>query len=207
VRMVVPLSTLAGRDQLPAELEGFGPILGDLARQIAFDPTGDLQWRASVIDEHGELVADAHLRRQPNPTQVNHVKARDRTCRWPHCARPAMQADLDHTVAVADGGLTLTENLGALCRMHHVAKHNAGWMVTQPVPGTFVHTSLLGQTYVRRQYHRRHHHRRSTSRRSNSALYPSAKSRRSAIVAVSRGLTTRPHPATLMRALSASRRS
>jgi hypothetical protein len=153
VRVVVPLSTLAGRDHLPAELDGFGPILGDLARRIASDPTGDLQWRASVIDEHGELVADAHLKRQPNLTQVNHVKARDRTCRWPHCTRPAMQADLDHTIAVADGGLTLTQNLGAYCRMHHVAKHNAGWMVTQPVPGTFVHTSLLGQTYVRRQYH------------------------------------------------------
>ncbi len=42
---------------------------------------------------------------------------------------------------------THPHNLGPLCRHHHRLKHEAGWKLEQPTPGTFTWTSPLGHTY------------------------------------------------------------
>ncbi len=89
-------------------------------------------------------------RRHPRRELDRHVRARDRRCRFPGCTRQAVAADLDHTWDWAFGGLSLADNLGALCRYHHRLKHDpdAGWTLTQPRYGHFVWTSPQGARHT-----------------------------------------------------------
>jgi hypothetical protein len=48
IQVTIAASTLVGCDELPAELEGYGPITAALARRIATDPTGT--WRRLLTD-------------------------------------------------------------------------------------------------------------------------------------------------------------
>jgi hypothetical protein len=147
VELVVPLATLMDGGDEPAEIPGWGPVLADVARQVAaYQP--DATWRFRVVDEDGALVAAGSTRRRPTAAQEAHVRARDRTCRAPGCRQPASRTELDHTIAYADGGPTVTANLGPLCTYHHRAKHEAGWTLTQPTPGVFVWDSPCGHKYV-----------------------------------------------------------
>jgi hypothetical protein len=147
VELVVPLATLAGTSDEPGEIPGWGPVLADVARQVAtYQP--DATWRYRVVDADGTLVAAGSTRRRPTIAQEAHVRARDKTCRAPGCRQPASRTELDHTTAYTDGGPTITANLGSLCTYHHRAKHEAGWRLTQPSPGVFVWLSPLGHRYV-----------------------------------------------------------
>ena len=54
------------------------------------------------------------------------VRARDLTCRAPGCDRPAVECDIDHTIARSDGGLTHASKVRCLCRTssdHHAGEH------------------------------------------------------------------------------------
>lgn len=55
------------------------------------------------------------------------IVARDRTCRFPGCTRPANLCEIDHAVPWDSGGATDRVNLGALCTRHHQLKTHAGW--------------------------------------------------------------------------------
>jgi hypothetical protein len=102
--------------------------------------------RARPPGDHPALSgADAH-RRHPGAALEAWIRARDQTCRFPGCGRPAMRADLDHTRDWLFGGLTEADNLGALCESHHLLKHDpdSGWTVVQSSPGHFVWTSPTG---------------------------------------------------------------
>ncbi len=92
-------------------------------------------------------MADA-AERHPRTALDTWVRGRDQCCRFPGCDRPAYAADLDHTLAVIDGGITVADNLGPLCRYHHRLKHTAGWTLEQPCPGTFVWTAPTGTIHV-----------------------------------------------------------
>jgi Domain of unknown function (DUF222) len=87
--------------------------------------------------------------RLPGTALARWVATRDRTCRAPGCRVPARVADIDHTVDHADGGLTAHDNLAVLCRHHHRLKHEGGWRVTQPEPGTLIWSSPGGHEYRR----------------------------------------------------------
>ncbi len=84
---------------------------------------------------------------RPPPALRDHVAARDQTCRYPSCRRPAWRGDLDHTVPYDQGGMTCGCNLGGGCRGHHLVKHLPGWSLRQPRPGFFEWTTPAGRTY------------------------------------------------------------
>jgi Domain of unknown function (DUF222) len=87
---------------------------------------------------------------RPPPRIAALVIARDVTCRFGPCRRPAEQCDLDHVRPYDQGGLTCSCNLGGDCRLHHQLKQHRGWSVRQPVPGVFRWTTPAGRTYVTR---------------------------------------------------------
>ncbi len=58
----------------------------------------------------------------PSAKLADFVRCRDLTCRAPGCDRPAVDCDVDHTVAYSDGGCTHPSNLKCLCRRHHLLK-------------------------------------------------------------------------------------
>jgi len=87
-------------------------------------------------------------RYKPSAKLADFVRSRDLTCRAPGCDRPAVDCDLDHTVAYHDGGWTHASNLKALCRKHHLLKTFGGWRDKQLPDGTVIWFLPDGHTYV-----------------------------------------------------------
>ena len=85
---------------------------------------------------------------RPPPRLREQVTARDLTCRNPACRQPAWRADLDHTLAWDDGGLTCRCNLGGACRRDHQLKQHPRWKLEQTRPGEFTWTTPSGRTYT-----------------------------------------------------------
>ncbi|MDG4663215.1 HNH endonuclease signature motif containing protein [Mycobacterium sp. 236(2023)] len=93
---------------------------------------------------------DPQPRYRPSTALDEWVRARDLTCRFPHCDRPAAYADFDHTVPWP-AGPTHPSSGKLLCRQHHLAKTFwAGWSDTQHPDGTVVWTTPTGRTYTTR---------------------------------------------------------
>lgn len=147
VELNVPLTTLMGLAEHPGELGGWGPVVADVARQVAAQQR-QARWRVSVTDQSGRLIHNVATRRRPRTGDAEFVKARDRTCRAPGCRVPARHTDLDHIRDWARGGPTARANLGALCRHDHRLKHEGGWRHRQIAAGVFAWTSALGHTYL-----------------------------------------------------------
>jgi len=144
VQITVPVMALLGRSDDAAELTGHGAMDPELAtfltarapslRRLLVDPvSGEL-----LSADPGTYAVPAALRA--------YLEARDGTCRFPGCTRPAPRCDLDHTVAWADGGRTTADNLAHVCRRHHVMKHETRWSAAQEADGTLVWTSPTGRT-------------------------------------------------------------
>jgi hypothetical protein len=135
IHLHVGLSTLAGLSDYPGEIDGFGPVLADIARQAAAQMGQSALWRYTVVDADGTAVAEGRLRYRPTVDQANFVRARDATCRAPGCRKPAIRCDLDHITDWAHGGPTTIDNLCCLCRAHHRLKHEAGHEIHPAVHG------------------------------------------------------------------------
>jgi hypothetical protein len=63
LELEIPLATAIGADCAPGELAGYGPVLADVARQVAAQ-RGDAQWRFSVT-YRGELVYQGITKARP----------------------------------------------------------------------------------------------------------------------------------------------
>jgi hypothetical protein len=145
VELRVDLTTLAGLDEQPGEIPGWGPVIADLARQIAQPPR--TTWQVTVTGNDGEPVWTGTTRRRPTTPMRRFIQARRPTCVFPGCRRPARTTDLDHVQAWAEGGITDPTNLVPLCRHDHQLKHRAGWKLETLAPGVYRWTSPLNQQY------------------------------------------------------------
>ena len=142
----VDLNTLAGLDENPGELGGYGPVISDIARQITSEQS-DSEWRYTITNEEGQVVSNGTTRRRPTSYQARQVEAENPTCVFPGCRNPASECDLDHNQAWSEGGPTEVENLAPLCRHDHVVRHH-GWRIEQIRSGSYQWTSPLGHTYT-----------------------------------------------------------
>jgi hypothetical protein len=145
VHVTVPISTLLGLDDRPGELDSYGPITADVARRIAAHGT----WQRLLTDPAtGALIDYGTTRYFPPADLLDHVHARDGTCRFPTCARPARLCQFDHTIpAGAPGWSTSEGNGGPLSAGCHNGKTHAGWRLDQPEPGRFLWTAPTGHVY------------------------------------------------------------
>ena len=147
VDITVDLATLTGLTENPGELAGFGPVIADIARRVTAQQE-NAEWRYAVIDpDSGRVVHTGITTRRPT-AQKRHVPACFRCCVFPGCRVPAPDCDLDHRVAVADGGPTTACNLAPLCRYHHRVKHETSWTPTLQPNGDHTWLSRLGHTYT-----------------------------------------------------------
>jgi hypothetical protein len=145
IHIVMPYSTLIGDDDQPCELVGHGPIPAGQAREAAADGV----WRRLVTDPlSGTLLDHGRSTYHPPAALADHVRARDVYCRFPGCHRKAVDAELDHVVAWADGGTTSEDNLGAYCTHHHRLKHHAGWHVHADPDGELTWTTPTGHRHT-----------------------------------------------------------
>ena len=147
VNIHVDLDTLARLENHAGDLAGYGPVIADVARQIAEGQT-DQQWQFTVTDPAtGQPTHTGVTRRRPTASQRRHIRATDRTCVWTGCRMPAHAADLDHTKPWADGGPTTNENLAPLCEHDHTLKQRLGWTYQRLDNGSYEWTSKLGRKY------------------------------------------------------------
>ena len=92
VDITVDLATLTGLSEVPGEIPGWGPVIADIARQVALANEGG-EWRVSVTDpETGQVAWNGTTRRRPSATERRYVLARRPVCVFPGCRMPARAA-------------------------------------------------------------------------------------------------------------------
>lgn len=139
----VDLKTLTKLADKPGDLAGYGPVIADIARRVAWDHS-DGEWRYTITDpDDGTVAATGITRRRPTADQRRAIQARDRTCVFPGCRMPAIRSDLDHRIPYTEGGRTSVGAMGALCRHDHCAKHAYGWTYRTLQGGDIEWTSPL----------------------------------------------------------------
>ena len=143
----VDMTTLAGIDDNPGEIPGFGPVIADVARQIV-DEASDAEWRIIPVDDNGHPVGVITTKRRPTVAQRRAVETRNPTCVFPGCRMPAAECDLNHEIPWAQTHQTTARKLGPLCRHDHINHHDHGWKLKQIRPGVYQWTSPLGHTYI-----------------------------------------------------------
>jgi hypothetical protein len=155
-----------GQDPEHDDGAGGGEVTDEAGRRAAFlrPPPGVIVGFGHVpaAEIAARIAAGANLRHltspgikpqnryRPSTALDEWVRARDLTCRFPHCDRPAAYADFDHT-APWPVGPTHASAGKLLCRQHHLAKTFwAGWSEVQHPDGTIIWTTPTGRTYTTR---------------------------------------------------------
>ncbi|MHA7181008.1 HNH endonuclease signature motif containing protein [Arthrobacter sp. MDB2-24] len=146
INVTVPVLTLLGLDDTPADLEGYGPIPADTARHLAAHAPSFT--RLLTHPETGAVLSVGRTTYAVPADLKKWLRVRDRTCRHPGCNTPASRCELDHTTPWSHHGTTAHNNLSHLCRKHHMLKTEGIWHYTQPTPGTITATSPAGRTYT-----------------------------------------------------------
>jgi len=142
------LVTLTRLADHPGELAGYGPVIADIARQVA-QQQQDAPWDWTIDDPAtGMTIAHGTTRRRPATAQRRHVTTRDRTCVFPGCRMPALQCDVDHRIPYAESRTTRTRDLAPLCRYHHTNRHRLRWTYRHNSNGDYTFTSPLGHEYT-----------------------------------------------------------
>jgi hypothetical protein len=148
VELRVDLETLSGLTEAPGELQGFGPVIADIARQVAREQR-HCPWTFAVTDPvTGIPVHTGVTRRRPNRETRRLVEARNPSCVFPGCRRPASDCDLDHRRAWSERGPSCECNLVPLCRRHHRCRHRLGWRHSPLPRGDHLWISPLGHRYT-----------------------------------------------------------
>jgi hypothetical protein len=150
VRITISAETLLGLDDNPAFLDGFGPVIASMGRDVAATGT----WRCAIVDgRHGTLnglgTSTFTPAYTPSVKLRRHLSARDRTCRYPGCNRPADRSDFDHSTRYPEG-VTCECNGQMLCGHHHRLKHETGFDIRlsadpKDPPGTVIVTTPAGR--------------------------------------------------------------
>ena len=140
IHVVVPDTVLLGDRDGSGQVDGFGPVPGDLLREwIATHAEQGVQdWVSRLYQrpQTGELVAMDKSGRRFDGKLAEFLRLRDRRCRNPWCNAPIRH--LDHARDHADGGETIAENGEGLCEACNHTKQADQWSA-RPVDG-LVHT-------------------------------------------------------------------
>ncbi|MFJ6001813.1 DUF222 domain-containing protein [Arthrobacter sp. NPDC092385] len=146
INVTVPVLTLLGVDDAPAELEGYGPIPAEIARRLAAHAPSFT--RLLTHPETGAVLSVGRTSYAVPADLKKWLRVRDRTCRHPGCNVPASRCELDHTKPWSQQGTTTHDNLAHLCRKHHKLKSEGIWHYRQSRAGTLTATSPGGRTYA-----------------------------------------------------------
>ncbi len=143
------LKTLMELAEEPGELAGYGPVVADIARQVAESQT-DAEWRYRITDPTtGQpMHVGATTKRRHNTAQKRAVELRDLTCPFPGCRMPSNACDIDHMKTWAETQRTSVQDSAPPCRHDHVGRHKFGWTYHRLPNGDYQWTSPLGHTHT-----------------------------------------------------------
>jgi hypothetical protein len=128
IQVTSSIETLVGLAGAPAaDLELSLPISSRAVERLACDCS-----IARVLLDSDSMVIDVGRSKRvvSEPTR-RALWARDGSCRWPGCDRPASLSAAHHVVHWVHGGATGLDNLVLLCRRHHWMVHEGEWQLVR----------------------------------------------------------------------------
>jgi hypothetical protein len=132
VQLMMPLDSLLDPTaERVAQLLGFGPLPGALAREVVLNSKGRRWWRRLFTQPGGGsgtavVGADPH-RRKFDGWLAQLIRLRDQTCRDPYCQAPIRHTD--HVVPFRSGGPTTLANGRGVCARGNYVREMPGWRV------------------------------------------------------------------------------
>ncbi|TQJ59507.1 HNH endonuclease [Arthrobacter sp. SLBN-83] len=132
VLVTVPVCSLLGATDEPAELDNYGPIPASMARRLVAEGAGSF-YRVLVDPRDGAPLELGRTSYRLPKSLKRWLRIRDGKCTFPGCSNPSQDNEADHLKAWEHGGSTGISNLGQLCPKHHRLKHRTGW---SPGPAT-----------------------------------------------------------------------
>ena len=148
VLVTVPVLTVLGLDDEPANVEGYGPIDADTARRLCANAPSFM--RLLTHPETGAVLSVGRDHYAVPKDLRRWLRVRDEHCRFPGCGRRAQHCEVDHTIDWQHHGSTRHDNLAHLCPSHHHVKHHTGWSIKQLGGGALEWTSPRGRNYTTR---------------------------------------------------------
>ena len=146
VHVTVPVLSLLGVSDAPAELEGYGPIDPITAKKLA---AGAPSFHRILTHPETGVVLSVGRDSYTVPRDLRRwLIIRDETCRFPGCNRAARRSDADHSLDWQHSGTTVHDNLAHLCSTHHHVKHQTAWSYTQHAGGRLEWQSPSGHRYA-----------------------------------------------------------
>lgn len=143
----LPVTTALTLGDDGAELSGYGPLPGPIAREIMTGPSS--VWRTVLTDPGtGEPLDLGATRRRPSQLIRDIVAVRDTECTIPGCHRPAQRCDFDHLGEWQYHRDTSSGNGAPKCEYHHTMKSEPDWHIDyDPDTGITTVTTPAGRSY------------------------------------------------------------
>ena len=126
VLVTVPVFSLLGLTDEPAEVDGLGPVPPSMARRLVANGAGSF-YRLLVDPRDGAPLEIGRTSYRLPEALKRWLKMRDGTCTFPGCSNHSLDNDADHLTAWQHGGTTGISNLGQACPKHHRLKHRSAW--------------------------------------------------------------------------------
>ncbi|HLQ15164.1 MAG TPA: DUF222 domain-containing protein, partial [Candidatus Eisenbacteria bacterium] len=126
IQVTSSVETLLGLAGAPAaEMEFSLPVSSKTIERLACDSS-----IARVLLDSESLVIDVgRSKRVVSEPGRRALNARDGSCRWPGCERPAWRSAAHHVIHWIHGGTTDLDNLVLLCHRHHWMVHEGNWQI------------------------------------------------------------------------------
>ncbi len=157
INVTIDDATLRGLADNPALVDGAYAITAGAARQLI--PQSDYT-RLLLDRSDGSLLERSPHTYRPNRELQQFVSLRDPVCIVPGCEKPSDRCDLDHHEPFnhkdpVAGGTTTSDNLGPLCRSHHLLRTHFDFDIKTSPDGTRTWITPLKREYEIEMYDHR----------------------------------------------------
>jgi hypothetical protein len=128
IQVTSSVETLLGLVGAPAaEMEFSLPISSKTIERLACDSS----IARVLLGSESTVIDVGRSKRVVSGPAVRALRARDGSCRWPGCDRPASWSAAHHVVHWIHGGTTDLDNLILLCHRHHWMVHEGNWQLVR----------------------------------------------------------------------------
>jgi len=132
IQVTSSIETLLGLAGAPAaEMEFSLPVSSKTIERLACDSS----IARVLLDSESVVIDVGRSKRVVSEPGRRALKARDGSCRWPGCDRPASWSAAHHVVHWIHGGTTDLDNLILLCHRHHWMVHEGNWQIVRGEDG------------------------------------------------------------------------
>jgi len=132
IQVTSSVETLLGLAGAPAaDVEFSLPISSKIVERLACDSN----LTRVLLDSESAVIDVGRAKRVVSGPARRALTARDGTCRWPGCDRPASLSAAHHVVHWVHGGTTDLDNLILLCHRHHWMVHEGKWQLVRADDG------------------------------------------------------------------------